>query len=317
MTPGDRTSTLDCSTLVGMSLTAICVAVSITSKVSASYLLYVRSNGANSVAALPGSIVPVDLNLVATGTESCTAIITRLETETPGLTIVGYDWTYPFANGDDGSMFDLSTPAWDNLPSDWSATALQGVGYPANSIDLELANYTLGSGSPPLAFGSGTVVRILIELPPSCIGGEVFTIEPVPDLIVNGFTAIPSFAAGSLTIEVLPPAPGADLDGDGTIGAADLAILLGQFGGPCPEYSEDLNDDGVVNASDLAVLVGLFGSSGPEGDFNGDGSVGQSDIAIFLGKWDAVEPVCADLTGDGIVGPPDLAVLLGAWCWRL
>lgn len=49
----------------------------------------------------------------------------------------------------------------------------------------------------------------------------------------------------------------ADLDGDGTVGAADLAILLGawdSFGG-----SSDLDGDGIVGAPDLAILLGAWG----------------------------------------------------------
>ncbi len=55
------------------------------------------------------------------------------------------------------------------------------------------------------------------------------------------------------------PTPCADLtpgDGLNTINAADLAILLGQWGGP---GSADLNGDGTVGAPDLAILLGLWG----------------------------------------------------------
>lgn len=47
-----------------------------------------------------------------------------------------------------------------------------------------------------------------------------------------------------------------DLNGDGTVNAADLAILLGQWGGP---GSADLNGDGTVSAADLAILLGAWG----------------------------------------------------------
>ncbi len=53
----------------------------------------------------------------------------------------------------------------------------------------------------------------------------------------------------------------ADLDGDGSVGAFDLAILLGSWG-PCPPRDDcpaDLNGDGVVDAFDLAVLLGRWG----------------------------------------------------------
>jgi len=47
-----------------------------------------------------------------------------------------------------------------------------------------------------------------------------------------------------------------DLNGDGVVNAADLAILLGQWGGP---GNADLNGDGTVSAADLAILLGAWG----------------------------------------------------------
>lgn len=47
----------------------------------------------------------------------------------------------------------------------------------------------------------------------------------------------------------------ADLNNDSVINAADLAILIGQWGGP---GSGDLNQDGVVDAIDLALLLGAW-----------------------------------------------------------
>jgi hypothetical protein len=52
-----------------------------------------------------------------------------------------------------------------------------------------------------------------------------------------------------------PTANPADLNGDGVVGAADLAIQLGQWGGP---GSGDLNGDGTVGAADLSILLGAW-----------------------------------------------------------
>ena len=56
----------------------------------------------------------------------------------------------------------------------------------------------------------------------------------------------------------IPP----DFDGNGQVGAFDLAILLGSWG-PCPEppanCPADLDDSGFVNAFDLAMLLGSWG----------------------------------------------------------
>ena len=51
----------------------------------------------------------------------------------------------------------------------------------------------------------------------------------------------------------------ADLDGDGSVGPADLAILLGTWGPvPTPD-PPDFDGDGDVDAFDLAILLGNWG----------------------------------------------------------
>ena len=49
-----------------------------------------------------------------------------------------------------------------------------------------------------------------------------------------------------------------DLDGNGAVEPADLAILLGAWG-PNPDHPADFNGDDVVNAADLAILLGNWG----------------------------------------------------------
>ncbi|MHC4832966.1 MAG: hypothetical protein ACYTFH_03530 [Planctomycetota bacterium] len=57
-----------------------------------------------------------------------------------------------------------------------------------------------------------------------------------------------------------PPCP-ADLDGDGSVGGADLAILLADWGdGSGSGTSSDLDGDGTVGGADLAVLLAAWGS---------------------------------------------------------
>ncbi|MDZ4829056.1 MAG: hypothetical protein SGJ09_02515 [Phycisphaerae bacterium] len=58
-----------------------------------------------------------------------------------------------------------------------------------------------------------------------------------------------------VTLNPIPPAEPADLNGDGHVDAADLAILLGAWGSRGPS---DLDGDGTVNAADLGVLLGAW-----------------------------------------------------------
>ncbi|MCH8912914.1 MAG: hypothetical protein IIA33_05030 [Planctomycetes bacterium] len=62
-----------------------------------------------------------------------------------------------------------------------------------------------------------------------------------------------------LTLNLIGPP--ADLDVDGDVDAADLAILLGSWG-PCPDPNDcpaDFDGDGDVDAFDLALLLGTWG----------------------------------------------------------
>ena len=46
----------------------------------------------------------------------------------------------------------------------------------------------------------------------------------------------------------------------------------------------DLDGNGVVNGADLAILLGAWGTAGP-GDLNNDGVVNGADLAVLLGNW--------------------------------
>lgn len=61
----------------------------------------------------------------------------------------------------------------------------------------------------------------------------------------------------------VPPPPGCpgDANGDNMINAADLSVLLAQFGtSVAPGNGADFNNDGLVNSADLSVLLGSFGT---------------------------------------------------------
>ncbi len=59
----------------------------------------------------------------------------------------------------------------------------------------------------------------------------------------------------TITVTYAPPACGGDLDGDGSVGAGDLALMLGAWG----TSGGDLDGDGTTGSSDLATLLGAWG----------------------------------------------------------
>lgn len=92
-------------------------------------------------------------------------------------------------------------------------------------------------------------------------GGAIWVRPEVDNALEMGATTIcsnssPQFVAGAYT----------DLGGNALCS--------------CPP---DLNGDGNVGAPDLAILLGGWGS--PAGDVTGDGTTNQNDIAILLGAW--------------------------------
>lgn len=62
-----------------------------------------------------------------------------------------------------------------------------------------------------------------------------------------------------------------------------LTNVTAQFNS-CPA---DLDGDGQVGASDLAQLLGSWGPGGGAADLDGNGSVNAADLALLLGAWGA------------------------------
>lgn len=64
-----------------------------------------------------------------------------------------------------------------------------------------------------------------------------------------------SFSARLHTVEVGAFSIGGDLNDDGLVNGADLAIVLGNWGS-CVGCPADINNDGVVDGADLAIVLG-------------------------------------------------------------
>jgi hypothetical protein len=89
---------------------------------------------------------------------------------------------------------------------------------------------------------------------------------------------------------------GLDVTLTGTIGQSDAGVLMagGDFtfeGGfwaispSSPACVGDFDGNGDVGAPDLAFVLGAWGT--PAGDLDGDGVTGAPDIALVLGAWGA------------------------------
>ncbi len=63
------------------------------------------------------------------------------------------------------------------------------------------------------------------------------------------------------------------------------AFLIRATGIPAPNCPGDLDGDGAVSAADLALVLGAWGTANPAADLDGSGDVGAGDLALLLGAW--------------------------------
>ena len=114
---------------------------------------------------------------------------------------------------------------------------------------------------------------------------------------------------GEVTVESLLDL--GDVNGDGTVDAADIDTLYSQFGGQATPQN-DLNNDGDVDIDDVGVLVHDILNT-EFGDANLDGKVDNADFGVFLGGFGQVGAGWAggDVDGNGTVGNGDFGQVLG------
>lgn len=89
----------------------------------------------------------------------------------------------------------------------------------------------------------------------------------------------------SLTILSVTEADGGLYDVVVTNDCGSVASAAATLTVKAPACPADLNGSGQVDAADLAILLGAWGGSGA--DLDGNGSVGGPDLAILLGAWGA------------------------------
>ena len=159
------------------------------------YVMSLSSGGTNAVTVARGGAVNLDVVLTSTAADGHNSAIFRLIATAPGLSYESYSWQAPYLNG---TLDDDSKPLMKDLPTVLTASTLQGLGYPADIVDVELSNVT-GDGSD---FTNGTLVSLVLRVPADYQGPESITITGAPSAIANGFTLVPTTMAGSFTITV-------------------------------------------------------------------------------------------------------------------
>lgn len=166
----------------------------------------------------------------------------------------------------DGEVIDLGLlpeagegVSWFEAPAMITTTA----------ADINNAGVVVGNSFPPamepeerhgpFVYRDGTMTNLNDLLDESSEGWTIREAYAINEAGVIAATAHSGGAARhAVLLEPVDDALPADLNNDGAVDAADLAMLLGAWG-PCEGCPADLNNDGVVNAADLAALLGGWG----------------------------------------------------------
>ena len=149
-----------------------------------------------------------------------------------------------------GNQFPVGVDT--DLPiAEQSWVAISPMVDPNNLSDAAIYGYLYVANALIRAYGSDGV------LPLDCNGNGVPDDCDIADGLegdANG-NGIPDSCEGCV----------ADLDGDGLVGAGDLAIVLASWSidGSCGGCEGDLDGDGVVDAGDLASVLAAWGACGP------------------------------------------------------
>jgi len=156
-------------------------------------------------------------------------------------------------------------------------------------VPVEIAGTLLVQEQPfelgPLASAipiSGTLVEGAggIELIASFEGEQAFD-QPIDGPFPEQLVPLPT---------ILPPGGTANVIFSGTIerivGVAGLSGTL-VAASAANDPVGDLNGDGTVNGADLAIMLADWGDAGVPADLDGNGVVDGADLSILLGNWGA------------------------------
>ncbi len=161
---------------------------------------------------------------------------------------------YTFETDNDAGLFTVLQldPANGNVLASSDPLPFDFPSEPRMAIDaagkIFLTNGSFGQGRL-FSFNPDLTLRWSVPLSGVNLGG--------PALGEDGILIVCGTGTNIRAYQTEPPCP-ADLDGDGAVGASDLAILLGNWG-PNPGHPADFNGDDIVSAADLAELLGDWG----------------------------------------------------------
>ncbi|MDZ4831741.1 MAG: hypothetical protein SGJ09_16285 [Phycisphaerae bacterium] len=140
---------------------------------------------------------------------------------------------------------------------DWQIEFIGGDTVYGFGVDLNDNTIDPGESITVFCRGNG-ILGQTFTVPGNVVNGffGVVSTAPIARVVFNENPGFDDIAIANFRFASTPACVG-DIDGDNSVGPADLALLLGAWGiagGPT-----DLNEDGVTGAPDLALLLGAWG----------------------------------------------------------
>ncbi len=166
----------------------------------------------------------------------------------------------------DGEMYDLGVLPEAGEPGPYGPNLVHTAAESINAVGQIVGNSVPpGDGRPgPFIYDEGQMTNLNDLIVVGSGGWEIYQANDINDFGQIAGTAFfdggPHHAVRLDPVTVIP----ADLVIDGQVNAADLAVLLGNWG-PCDSEEDcpaDLDGDQVVGAADLAILLGAWGPYG-------------------------------------------------------
>ncbi len=164
--------------------------------------------------------------------------------------------TTGYVNAERAGVWAGSAAAFRDLhPAGFAESAAWGCrgGYQVGIVTNQgIDHAVIWTGSPE------SMLDLHATLPPPYNASYAFAVDVAADgtVTVAGSAWNPALGREEAVLWTSSPAILGDLDGDGHVGGADLAILLGAWGTSDP--SADLDHDGTVGGADLALLLGAW-----------------------------------------------------------
>jgi hypothetical protein len=194
-----------------------------------------------------------------------------------------YVATQDAGEGDDAFVAVADVPP-GGLRSAWWAKAGQAAQWRAFVADENdngwsgwfdaSANVTTGFGARSATGANGGVLEGTIDL------AQLF--GTVPDRVALAAVAYGNANGGALrTAQQVP----ASVDGNGNLDGLEYAVVDLCAIGASGCCSGDLDADGTVGGADLGLLLSAWGTGGGASDLDGDGSVGGGDLGLLLSAW--------------------------------